>query len=361
VRLPVLRYCLANALGLAAVVGLWAGGWCLLASAALTAAVGAMADELIGDEPETPGGDDAFLHDANLYLAVPILLAATAGLMSSVARLAPGEVWPVLELGLACLQLGYLYALIGATVAHELIHRAGSRVASVCASILLAFTFNTSFAIFHVRGHHVLAARWDDPATARRGESWLTFFRRTTVSQTAFAFRSEAARLGREGRRAFSWRNGVLLRQAWSVALLVAVGAAGGYRGLLAFLAAALVGRVFHELINYVQHYGMVRADGAPVLARHSWNTRRLISNLLHYNLPRHAEHHAAASRPFWRLSVRADGPELPFGYQNMAMLAMVPSLWRRMMAPRLAAWDRSFASTEERALLRTRGWEGRC
>jgi len=360
---PALRYALPNVLGLIAITGLLGGGWYLAAATAVIVAVVGVADEAIGDAPALPGRDGALLYDTQLYLAAPILIIATAALMRLVAALAPVGSWPagaeMAEAGVAVLLVGYFYALIGATVAHELVHRVRNRWAAVCASILLAFTFNTSFTVFHLRGHHRLAARWDDPATARRGETWLEFFVRTSFEQTAFAFRSETTRLRREGRNALTPRNRVLRRQAYSAAVLCGAYATAGLRGLLAFLAAALVGRIAHELINYVQHYGVIRAEGAPILPRHTWSSRRLLSNALHFNLPLHAEHHVDAARPFWRLGAITDGPVLPYGYQTMAVIALVPFWWRRVMAPHLDAWDRSFASANELALLRAYGRDG--
>ena len=126
---------------------------------------------------------------------------------------------------------------------------------------------------------------------------------------------------------------------------------------LLAFLGAAVVGRFSHELMNYVQHYGLVRAEGAPIEARHTWDCYRLISNALQYNLPRHSHHHLFASKPFWNLPTSEKAPKLPYGYQTMAMLALIGPLWRRTMRPLLADWDRSLASEAERQLVHQRGW----
>jgi alkane 1-monooxygenase len=38
-------------------------------------------------------------------------------------------------------------------------------------------------------------------------------------------------------------------------------------------------------------------------------------------------------------------------GYLTTILLTLVPPLWFRLMAPRVAAWDRDFATAEERAL----------
>jgi hypothetical protein len=40
-----------------------------------------------------------------------------------------------------------------------------------------------------------------------------------------------------------------------------------------------------------------------------------------------------------------------------MALIALVPPLWNRIMGPLLADWDRRLASEGERRLLHERGW----
>jgi len=107
-----------------------------------------------------------------------------------------------------------------------------------------------------------------------------------------------------------------------------------------------------------VQHFGLVRVDEQPVEQRHTWDCKRLISNVLHYNLPMHADHHMFAAKEFWQLKISPKAPLLPFGYQTMVFVALVPQWWRRTMGPLLSEWDR-LASDEERALIRQRGWEG--
>lgn len=137
-----------------------------------------------------------------------------------------------------------------------------------------------------------------------------------------------------------------------SLVLLLAVAAIGGVPAVLAFVATGVQGKLYLELVNYIEHYGLVRVPGRRVEARHSWNTYRRVSSGLLYNLPRHSHHHLHATRPFWRLQVEPDGPVWPFGYMTMILVALVPPLFRRIADPLLAEWDRTRASPEERLLL---------
>jgi hypothetical protein len=354
------RYALSTLLCLVAIAGVWLGGFALVASVIVVIAVGSALDELIGDEREMTTPPPAFCN-ANLYLAVPALVVLTAVHMDAVARTDVWRVGALLEITATTALVGYLYALIGATVGHELVHRTKSKVALVSANMLLAFTFNTSFTVFHLAGHHRHVGTLRDPASARRGESWMAFFVRTVWGQTAMAYRLERARLSRQHRSALSWRNRVLRRQTFSLAIVAAAYALAGLQGMIAFLLAAFIGRVAHELINYVQHYGLVRLNGHRIEERHTWNCRRLVSNALQYNLPRHADHHLHADREFWQLKINSAAPALPYGYQTMAMIALVPPLWRRSIGPRLTEWDRTKASDSERKAIAERGWDALC
>jgi alkane 1-monooxygenase len=141
-----------------------------------------------------------------------------------------------------------------------------------------------------------------------------------------------------------------------SLVILAAAATIAGAAGMLVFLAAAVFGRIIHEMVNYVQHYGLVRADGAPIEMRHAWDSCRLVSNLLHYNLPRHADHHMFASKPFWNLDLAPDAPRLPRGYQTMSLIALYPRAWHQAMDPLLADWDSRLANDVERSLVRDRG-----
>ena len=38
------------------------------------------------------------------------------------------------------------------------------------------------------------------------------------------------------------------------------------------------------EVINYVEHYGMVRVPTEPVRPRHSWNCNHVVSGIFTYN-----------------------------------------------------------------------------
>jgi len=259
-----------------------------------------------------------------------------------------GAVWVV----------GYLYALVGATAGHEFTHRP-NKLAQFVAHILLGFTGNMSFVIYHVHVHHRKVGAYDDASTARRGERLRTFVARALVQQFAQAAHVEAARLRRRGLPVWSHHNRLILAHGAPLSILTVVAVIGGPFAILVVFLAGLLGRLFHELINYVQHFGLVRAENSPIRPHHSRDSYRRVSNALHYNLPRHFDHHMFATKPFWRLDALQNAPMLPYGYQTMAFIALTPPLWRHIMRRQLMDWDERFATDAEREIVRARGWEG--
>lgn len=79
--------------------------------------------------------------------------------------------------------------------AHELIHRK-NRWEQRLGRLLLCTVLYEHFYTEHIRGHHVRVGTPDDPATARFGETFLAFYRRTVPAQFRSAWRLEKKRLG---------------------------------------------------------------------------------------------------------------------------------------------------------------------
>ena len=109
------------------------------------------------------------------------------------------------------------------------------------------------------------------------------------------------------------------------------------------FLAFSLL-----ELVNYVEHYGIVRKEIAPgryerVTPIHSWNASHLISNFFLFQLQRHSDHHANAIKRYQVLNHYDQSPQLPAGYPTMIMVALVPPLWFSLMNKRLENWNPAF------------------
>jgi len=149
----------------------------------------------------------------------------------------------------------------------------------------------------------------------------------------------------------FSMRNAYIRGLLMSVALVVAAFAIAGWTGVLYFSLGALLGKALLEIVNYMEHYGMVRLPNQPVDPRHSWNTNSTISSWGMFNLSRHSHHHAQGEVPYQDLMPLPSAPVMIGGYLATIIVTLIPPLWHRLMIPKLVQWDRVHASPEERVL----------
>jgi hypothetical protein len=367
-----LQYASMNLLLVFNLVTMLLGGWWLWAGFIAAFLLASVVDEAAGEEKTVDSGPQAFL-DAMLFLSLPLLFlnsvalaivvgASPTGIWGSalsrvgvdLAAVQAASTWPML-LG-ALTGMGLYIGSAGTNVAHELVHRTHSRSALLTGRWLLAFSFDTTFSIEHVHGHHRHIATSQDPATAQRGENALSFFLRSTTNGNISAARIEAERLARKSLPLWSFHNRIITGQLMSLALLVIAYVIGDWLAVAAAIFAGIHGKLYLELVNYIEHYGLVRVPGARVEARHSWNTYKAVSSALLYNLPRHSHHHMFAAKPFWTLEAEAGGPEYPHGYMTMILLSLAPPLWRSKVHPLLEEWDRTQANDAERAILAKAG-----
>lgn len=271
------------------------------------------------------------------YLMLPVQLI---GLVIASYMWAGDELSVVDKLGLAA-TLGFVSG-IGINAAHELGHRV-ERMERWLAKIALAQSGYGHFFVEHNRGHHVRVATPEDPASARLGESLWEFLPRSVSGSFRSALTLERERLARNGRGWWSVHNHIL--QAWSMTLVLFGGlvAAFGYQVLPWLLLQAVIGFGLLETVNYVEHYGLLRArrpNGryARCSPRDSWNSDHLVTNIFLFHLQRHSDHHANPGRRYQTLRTSEQAPQLPAGYAAMIVLAAVPPLWRRVMDARVLA-----------------------
>lgn len=229
---------------------------------------------------------------------------------------------------------------IGINTAHELGHKRAD-LEKWLSRVALAQTGYGHFFIEHNRGHHVRVATPEDPASSRLGESFWEFLPRTVRGSLTSAWHLEGVRLERTGQSRWSWHNDILGAWAMTVVLFAALAVAFGPIVLPFLVLQAIVGFSLLEVVNYLEHYGLLRhkrEDGRyeRCLPRHSWNSNNVASNVLLYHLQRHSDHHANPTRRYQALRHIDEAPQLPTGYAGMIVLAWFPPAWRRVMDPRL-------------------------
>lgn len=332
--MPALLLALAMLLG---------GLWPILAALAMTALVAGLdrlvrgaidADPNVSAGAEFPSGDGLAI---GLGVLQPMLLVGGVLALSGDALGMAQKVWLFLALGLWIGQ-------VGNSNAHELIHRPRRMMRRLGILNFTAILYG-HHASAHPLVHHVHVATPADPASAPIGRSYWAYLPHAWIGAFRSGHRAEAARLrARHGAR---WRRhdpylayigGGLL----SCGLATAIAGPGGLAWFLAICGHAQAQLL---LSDYVQHYGLRRGTlpsgrPEPVGPRHSWNAPHWYSAALMLNAARHSDHHAHPARPYPALRLPAGIPMLPRSLPVMAMLAMWPPVWRRVMDRRARQWQ---------------------
>lgn len=269
---------------------------------------------------------------------------AFAGLWFADRLFAPDMGLSVLDKSGLAVSIGAIGG-IGINTAHELGHKREENERWL-SKIALAQSFYGHFYIEHNRGHHVRVATPEDPASSRLGENFYQFWPRTVLGSLKSAWRLEKRRYARKKTHPFHLGNDVLNAWLMSAVLWGGVIAAFGWEVAPYLVIQAVVGFSLLEVVNYMEHYGMLRQKvGVGERQRyervdpsHSWNSNNIATNVLLYHLQRHSDHHANPTRRYQTLRDFKESPVLPTGYAGMIVLALVPPLWRRVMDPRVVA-----------------------
>jgi alkane 1-monooxygenase len=269
------------------------------------------------------------------YAYIPIQYA---GLVFACWQWSHGGLSVVESFGLA-LTVGMVSG-IAINTAHELGHKRAS-LERWLSKVALAQSGYGHFFIEHNRGHHVRVATPEDPASSRLGESFYRFWPRTVSGSLRSAWELERVRLSRLQSGMWTPRNDILSAWAMTVVLFAALVAGFGVVVLPYLLIQVVLGFSLLEVVNYLEHYGLLRErreDGRYERTRpeHSWNSNNTASNVLLYHLQRHSDHHANPVRRYQALRHVERAPQLPTGYAGMILTAVIPPLWRRVMDRRV-------------------------
>jgi NAD(P)H-flavin reductase/ferredoxin len=367
--LHYLKFFLFHAVGLLSLAAILLGGQAISVGFLALLAFYLIGDAISGDDLSTPRFAYPAILTAQLWLALPLLAAIVfaaiwavspgdpLGFGGWVTRLTGYDVLSARETASfgnqysLFLMTGLLIGMIGTITAHELTHRTSDKVSMFIGRWLLAFSFDTIFSIEHVYGHHRYVSTESDPATAPRGRNVYHHIVASTIRGNISAWHIEVQRLRRKGFGRFSWRNAFIRGYLMSLALIGVAAWMGGWKAAGFFVLCGLWGKSLLEIVNYMEHYGMVRHPDAPVAPHHSWNTNKRLSSWSMFNLTRHSHHHAQGEVPYQDLKPYSHAPMMIGGYLTTIVVAMIPPLWHRLMTPKLLAWDRYHASAEERRL----------
>lgn len=321
-------------IGLAAGLG---GVWSLFALLYMTlfaAALDRFLPRLLPDVPEGaefPSGKKLSVVLGGMHFALLI------GVVSAAVMSETGAFARLLMLIAAGLWLGQ----VSHPNAHELIHRS-ERYARYLGWAIYGSLLIGHHASAHLLVHHVHVATTADPNSAARGVGFYRFF----LSAWGRSFR--AGLMAENALRARAKKAPGMFTHPYLGYFLMAVLGLGasffslGIKGLAAYLFLCIYAQAQILLADYVQHYGLrrrLRENGKPepVNDRHSWNTPHWFTSALMVNAPRHSDHHLNPTRPYPGLRLREAMPILPHSLPVMAVIALFPPLWRKVMARELA------------------------
>ena len=264
-----------------------------------------------------------WLLDARVYVLFALQIANIVLLLEVSSRLAWGTPF---DFATSAANIVALRTLVGTSsccsgiaVAHELLHRQSKHLRWM-GRILLWTVCYDHFALEHAHGHHRRVGTSADPATARHGENFASFFKRSVTGQWANAWRLERQRLQRHGGLGLSLRHRVLHGVAIELVLLVLIMGQYGFVALIMFIYQAVVAVRMLEAVNYLQHWGLTR-QGSRLAGNCAWATDSWFTLHTFIGLSRHADHHTHAGKPCYRLRHRSECPKLPHGYFFMFIM----------------------------------------
>lgn len=367
--LHYLKFALFYALSIPMLVCLTLGGDWLYFGFFLAFGVVVAGDLLLGDDESMPEFKKPIIFTAFLYGSLPLIIMLNFIMLWVIAggdplgygamiesltgydALAARETNTIAGLLVAIFGYGFMNGIISMILGHELTHRTWDPVSLFIGRWLLSFSWDAGFSIEHVYGHHAYVGSIDDPATAPRGRNVYQHVVISTYEGNVSAAKIEAERLTKKRFGVWSLHNRYIRGLLMSVAITLAAFAIAGWMGALVFTFAALFGKALLEIINFAEHYGIVRNPKTPVQPYHSWNTNVGTSSWATFNLTRHSHHHAEGDVPFHKLKPYKDVPMMVTGLMSTVYLTLIPPLWNKLMIPKVLEWDKKYASDEELAL----------
>ena len=367
-----IRYFLTPSLIFLALVGVVLGGnWVWLGLSLFIASI--IVDTLTSISPsihcEPAGRDDdgetlgiPGLLKAMMWAQYPVFVALQLSLIWRVYEYASGVPIGSMEVMGITIQTGITGAqMVGATISasiflglgimfgHELAHTKGPTF--VLARWMMALSGIAHFCYAHVYNHHLELGHEDDPATSPRGRSIYKHYLLSHFGQSRFLYLMEQQRLKRLGSPFITYKNRWIRGYAMSLPSIILFWMAGGWIGLGVMVASWAIAGFELEVLNYLEHYGLIREKGKPIEYHHSWDVGDSpITQWGFIEIGRQGDHHDRGETHFWELE-EVGSPDTGFGYYAMFAMILVPPVWEKFIKPHLAEWDKKLASEGEQKI----------
>jgi alkane 1-monooxygenase len=358
------RYFLAPLLILASLFGVIAGGPWVWTGVVLLG-VGIIIDTLT--TAQTPGA--GFDENGDTNGIVPLLNGTMYGMLAVFALIQLALAWRVwqyvgnvpigtteilgmtVQNGITGSQLigatmsSGIFAGIGIIYGHELAHTKG--FSFVIARWMMALSGKAHFCYAHVYNHHLELGHQDDPATAPRGRNIYAHYPLSGMGQSKFLFMMEKQRLERIGVSFLSWQNRWIRGYFMALPTVLLFWFVGGWIGMACLAGLWLISNFELEVLNYLEHYGLIREKGQPIDYRHSWDNSTAFTSWFFIEIGRQGDHHDRGETHFWELE-EVGAPNCGRGYFTLFAMLLIPPVFHTYMKKQLAKWDDEMASEGE-------------
>lgn len=268
------------------------------------------------------------LHAA---LFVPTIFATTYGVMSK--ELSYLEYFVLVY-------LLSIHAVAALDNAHEYLHH-GGRAKRLTAHLIFSIAAFEGFAIEHLYLHHARKhfLLKEDVEWSRYRQTIYQFILYSQLYGFKVIFHAEQERLASTGSSPYTLKNKAfwpfLFPLIWTTVMLamfpasaVMVAMGGVYLGTLRFISRGYTG-------HYALKRGLDSTSGKPVAINLdlAWDRNDPFSKYIYFGGPRHALHHVTPDRKFWEyIRKKTTTVELPFCYEFMAVISLVPPVFFRVM-----------------------------
>jgi alkane 1-monooxygenase len=344
-------YSVAYFVPLSVIVGWYFGGWFTFLTPVLVFGLVPLLDLVFGYNKEnaTEEEEKELKEKKSFRILTWIGMPVTGGLLIWGLYIISTKPLTLVEFIGFTLSMGLSSGIIGINISHELQHRVNNKFEPTLARFMLLSTLYMHWAIEHVTGHHRWVATPEDPATARLGQSYYSFWPQSVFKGFISAWKFENNRIKKQGKNFTLLRNRIFHYIVYELLFVILIYFIFSLTALFFFIIQSLIAISLLEIINYIEHYGLLRKKQEngkyerpkPV---HSWNSSKRLTNWYLFNLQRHSDHHYRPGRRYQILRHFEESPQLPTGYAGMVLLALIPPLFKRVMNHRIPPEQKKLA-----------------
>jgi len=238
-------------------------------------------------------------------------------------------------------------------LSHELNHKTSflSRFTGITALIK---NFNCHFMIEHNYYHHIWVSTPSDYETSKFNQNVLEFIYQSMKGSYNHSWEIENKRCLETYGNKYSFNNYMIYFTLVYILFPFSGLYFYGFKGMILQIAIGIASSASKEIVAYIEHYGLKRRFISPlgkyenVTIHHSWNAPFRISNYFLIKLQRHSDHHENALKPYHVLASYNESPCLPQGYAVCLIIAMIPSIWFKIMNPLVEIYSRKEKPSKE-------------